>query len=422
MSAARHVHAKSRVPPDLIERRCAHIIDLSAVRAAMGTLWSVMQGSVRSRLESVITKGLTSADYYERLDEERYLIVTPNAPAEEGATITLKIASEFLNALNGSCDLRNVHIETAEQDGAHIVGRLIEATALAELIEKAGITDVTVPPKLRRGASPQLEKPVSGGGPAPRSELRIAHRFEALWDARNQAITTYISLPDSITCAEEPDGQLAPGELTIRERTRLEMSGLMAGVAHLSRFLEGGERFLLCVPISFDMVCSPYGRMEFTATCRGLPGAFRQYLVFLLTDVPLGVTHSRLTDLAVVLKPYGRIIASVPGGCRNFSSYSGHGFSGLALDLAKSASDAERRADIPLVGAAGHDMGWGAAILNLDNPEMLAAVNAADFRFLHGKVVASPLSRPKPMTRLASASIMPPLNETGKSGVAANGT
>ena len=112
--------------------------------------------------------------------------------------------------------------------------------------------------------------------------------------------------------------------------------------------------------------------MEFAGTCRGLPVAYRQYLIFLLTDVPLGVTQSRLTDLAMIMRPFGRIIATVASGCRNFHAYEGNGFCALALDMARTNGDSERtRADIVHVGAIGRGTQFGAMIMNVEDPNSL---------------------------------------------------
>ncbi len=397
---------------DDLKPGCAHIIDLCAVRSAMGPLWNTMQDGVRGRLEHVIGQRLSSTDYYERLDAERYLIVTPSARDGEGAVFAVRVMIDFLTALNGTCAFGDIHIEVAESDSkGGVRGRPVPVTVLIKVVEKAGLSDIMLPPQLR-GAAVQTKKDQPAGQAV--RPLNTVHHFEPLWDARNQAITTYMCVPQSITAAETPDTPVAMSDLNVRERTTIELAGLVKGVGFMSKFVEAGDRFLLCVPISFETLCSPYGRTEFTGICRGLPATYRQYLIFLLTDVPLGVTHSRLSDLAVVLKPFGRIIASVASGCRNFTSYTGHGFSGLALDLAKGGNDIERkRADIVYIGAAGHNTGWGSALINFDDQQLVSAVNAADYRFLHGKLVAQPVSEPRRMTRLLASSVFPDSGDAG---------
>ncbi len=63
--------------------------------------------------------------------------------------------------------------------------------------------------------------------------------------------------------------------------------------------------------------------------------------MFLLTDLPVGVTQSRMTDLAMIMRPFGHVIANVSGSCRNFSAYDGNGFTAFAFDTAKESGGAE---------------------------------------------------------------------------------
>ncbi len=406
------MHTKTRdqndtsVPSEEMPAGCAHIVDLCTVRIAMGALWSTMQDGVRGRLQRIMAQRLDASDHFRRLDHERYLAITPSAGEHESATLMLRVMSEFFLTLNGSCELEEIRIAAAEPDGAGgIKDTPLPAAELARLVERAGLPGIVLPRPLR-GLLPQPDKDAPVEPALRRAPLQVSHHFEPLWDAPNEAVTTYMCAPERIACAEAPDVRLRPDELTVRERSMLEMAGLMKGVGYLSRFVEAGDRFLLCLPFSFETLSSPYGRMEFVRTCRGLPVAYRQYLLFLLADVPLGVTHSRMGELALVLKPYGRIVAAVPGGCRSFAAYNGHGFAGLALDLSKASEDSDRnRADIACIGSAAQGMGCGATVLNLDDAQLLPAVNAADFRFLHGKIVAPPQAEPKRMSRLETGAI-----------------
>lgn len=392
--------------PEGLAPGCAHVADLCTVRIGMGALWASMQDGVRGRLERIMAQRLAAGDHYRRLDDERYLVVTPEAQDGEGAILLLRILSEFFLTLNGSCDLDDIRIALAEPDPERgLKTAPLSSADLARLVEKAGLQGIALPRTLRGLAAP-CDKDAPVEPPPRRAPLSVSHHFEPLWDARNQAVTTYICAPRAIACADAPEARLTPDDLTQRERGMVEMAGLMKGVGSLSKFVEAGDRFLLCMPFSFGTLSSPHGRMEFVRTCRGLPAAYRQYLMFLLADVPLGVTHSRLSELALVLKPYGRIVACVPGGCRNFAAYNGHGFSGLAFDLARADGDSERRrADIAGTGAAASGMGCGATILNLDDPQLLPTVHGAGFRFLHGRIVAPPEAEPKRMSRLETAAI-----------------
>ncbi|MGZ5920354.1 MAG: hypothetical protein ACXWLT_01145 [Rhizomicrobium sp.] len=349
---------------------------------------------------------LSTADCYERLDDTRCMIVTPNARGDEGAIIAVRVACEFLKSLNGSCDLSNVRIELAESlTGEGIQTVPLRLDRVASLVERAQVTDVILPPHLRRGAPPPAEETVR----AAHKEMKINHQFEPVWDARHEAITTYICRPHQVMCDAASPVALQLDELNARERINLEISGLLAGAHELSLKVETGDRFLLCMPLSFDTMCSPYGRSEIVRTCQGLPVLYRQYISFLITGVPPGVSCSRLTDLAMALRPFGRVTATVAAGCRTFNAYEGHGLSALALDLANAGSDTEStRADIVHIAAAARTLKCTTMVLNVDNHEMFNVVHAADCQLIHGLVISPPRAEPRRMSRLACASLQQP--------------
>jgi hypothetical protein len=189
-----------------------------------------------------------------------------------------------------------------------------------------------------------------------------------LWDTRNGAVTAHVCL------AAAPAASPAA-----------ELSGLSEAAARIGQFLADGERFLVCLPLSRDTLAGAPGRARFLEACNAVPEAARQYLVFILGGIPAAVTRDGLVEMAAMLRPFGRTVASLAPGCRDLAPYLNHAVSGLALDFGAGFADSERtRAVIGCVGEASQDLRWGAMALGLDDPRLLAAVQAADFRFLHG--------------------------------------
>jgi hypothetical protein len=358
-------------------------------------------------MATVMASQLSVADCYEKLDDTHYLIVSPSEEVEDGSILPVRVACEFLKSLEGKCDLSNVRIDLVEQ----VVGDKIQSTPirldrLARLVELAQVSDVIFPPHLRRVAPTQTSD--SGAERPSRGALRANYRFEAIWDTQKEAITTYLCVPDGILCANTSlEVSIDLSDLSLRERSNIEVQGILIGAQQLSKKIELGDRFILGIPLSFDTMCSPYGRSEIARVLRGLPGLYRQYLTFFLMDIPLGVSYSRLTELSMALKPFGRLTASVASGCRNFNAYEGHGFNSLALDLSRSVGDPERtRADILYVAAAGQNMKCGATILNVADQDVLKIVYAADCRQIHGAAISAPTKEPRRMTHVPSKTLM----------------
>ncbi|HTT97759.1 MAG TPA: hypothetical protein VMF58_06885 [Rhizomicrobium sp.] len=386
------------------------MIDLSCFRVSAGSIWGSIQDAVRTKFETILRQRLAPTDSFERIDETRYLIVTPQTAGDDGAIFAVRIAHEMAIALNGRCEFTDLRVETVKKSGPSAIAcRPMRSETLAALIDKAQIPEVVLPAHLRGRLRTQTsDTEPNRAGNVRRSQLSVAHQFEPVWNVHREAISTYLCTPKTIVSANSPGIELNISDLDLRERTNVELSCIQTGVKFLSRNLESGDRFLLGLPISFETLCSPYGRMEFAGLCRGLPAVYRQYLVFAIVEVPSGVTHSRLTDIGMVLRPFGRIIATVASGCRNYSAYDGHGFMAIALDLAQCPPDAERRrADIVQVAAAARFARFGTMVMNVEDSQTLSIANAADVQLLHGAAIAPPSDSPRRMTHLPASNVIP---------------
>ena len=390
---------QSVIPAELFERRCVHVIDLAETKAASGPLWSEIGDSVCGRLESIFRLRLDASGTFEKVGETRYVIVTPSAQSEDGLIIAFRIVSELQMTLNGRCEIDQMHIEIAVADGPNsIKSSRVRVEQLVALSKKHTFSESSRADPHRRTAH---SKNFS-------ADFLITHQFEPIWDARHQVVSTYLCTAAEISSSSAGGTVLQLADLAPSERTIVELSCLRTGVGKLSRCLETGDRFLLGIRISFETLCSPAGRMEFSGTCRGLPALYRPYIMFLLVDVPLGVTQSRLADLSTILRPFGHVVASVAPGCRNFSAYDCNRFSALVIDLAQEDGDLSRmRNDILQVGRAGQSSQLGPMILNITDPQTLTLANAADYQFMHGPAVTTPVQSPRRMSWLPTSTIMP---------------
>ncbi|MEJ1969519.1 MAG: hypothetical protein WDN03_12935 [Rhizomicrobium sp.] len=397
------------IPAEHFGNRSVHIIDLSPARAAAGPLWNELSEAVCGKFEAIIHARMTPDCYFEKLDETRYLAVTPHLQGDSGTVFVIRLAREFEAALYGTCALDRVQIEIAEPDGAeNIKGQPIRAEILARLADKAQSEELHSSEGRRRSKRvPAGESATAPPERIRRSAVSVTHRFEPIWDVRHQVISTYLCVPEAIFCEDAPSEMLRMKDLTLRERITVELACLKRGVGQLSKLQKDGERFLLGIPLSFETLCAPVGRTEFVLTCRGLPGTYRQYLMFLLTDVPLGVTQSRLADLAMTLRPFGHIVAGVASGCRNFNAYFGSGISGIFLDASKETNAPTKIGDdITRLGNASRMSYLPAMILNVEDTRTLGLATAADFRLLHGRVVGPPLQAPRGMARLPTDAVL----------------
>lgn len=84
-------------------------------------------------------------------------------------------------------------------------GRALRTETLARLVEDAQIGEIVLPPHLRKCGKPQDGSADSDGARIiRRGPIKVRHRFDPVWDARHEAISTYLCLPDAILCPESP--------------------------------------------------------------------------------------------------------------------------------------------------------------------------------------------------------------------------
>ncbi|HUJ02577.1 MAG TPA: hypothetical protein VLW75_02990 [Rhizomicrobium sp.] len=386
---------RAALSPAVLIAGSVHVIDLAPIRDGAASMWEKIKDGLHARLECILRQRLSPADFFAPMGDTRYIVVTPRANAEESAIICLRVLHELTTNLFGACALDQICIERAfEGDNGTLRSERFSRTAVAHLAAKAHLSDLAG--ETAEEAEPAAVKP------AARTESRdVTYRFEPVWDARHEAITTYMCVPEL-----PPQEDDAP--LSAKERARIELASLKASAEYLERHLEKGERFLMCVKLSFETLGSPYGRMEIAGLCRGLPAICRQYLVFLIADIPQGVAHSRMTDFVMTLGHFGRIVATVASGTRNLAAYQGLGLFGIACDLGAGHFDSERMAsDIAQLSAAGRNMRLVTLAFGVRNRAMLALAHGAGIQAIHGACIGAAREEPRPMTRLHWVEIAP---------------
>jgi hypothetical protein len=398
---------KAAVPPEALARGATYIINLSVLRAETGALWSSLVEGVHLRLETACKRALAPQDYFANVDELRYLVAINAGQPSESAEVVLRIAYELTIAILGSCEPRGLSLERVEGYGnGDLISSPIRPDELARIAQGVDASQRTLPAKSsewsEEGGKRKKRVPHRDG-------ITIHHHFEPIWDCRHEAITTYMCCPERV---EETDGvgtkTLDISDLTQQERTTLDLSCIAHGVRSLSRGVEIGDRFVLALPVGFETLSAPLGRTEFVRLCRGLPAAYRPYLLFMLTGVPLGVAQSRLADLIALIRPFGRLVASVAPGCRNFNAYQGQGLSGVFLDCATLGQQAQRSTtDIVHLAAASRSARISSMVCGITDVSVANQAHAADIHYLHGSAIAEPVAAPRRMSYRSRSIILP---------------
>ena len=396
--------------PALLARGCVNVLSLEGIRSEAGERWPRIRDGVYGRMETLLRQKLGPTDFFTRIDDESYLVTMPAAEPEDVNVVCLRVAYDLYTSFIGQCDLGNIHVSTAigaDEEGLTL--KRLSRDQIISLAEKAGVADL-IPPNLpRNGVSPLLsvlaDRAINSVSPLQRREqhtsLNITHEFVPAWVAPNCAITTYICEPKSIMVAET-GMHITLAQLSPKERVQAELSCLHAGIAQLARSAQKGNRFLLGVNISFEVLGSPNGRMEFLSALHNLSYEYRPYLDYTINEVPPGVAQTRLNNMVNMLRPFGRSVsATVAPASRVYTAYQGIGLRSMGLDLREYASALTFDDDLRNLLHMAKVMKLATFLCNVRKLETLQSPHASSVQILSGPAVALPCEEPRGMWRLS---------------------
>lgn len=399
--------------PALLARGVVNVVGLDGLKDQAGQRWTRIREGVYARIESLLRQRLGPTDFFVRIDETAYLITMPASEPEDVNVVCLRVAYDLYREFLGQCDLGRIQVSSASNgaDNTLILKQLAFEQVIA-LADKAGIQDFNMAPSVGVPlARNQSDRQITGPGvlisqPGMRAALRVEHQFEPVWAVSSQAITTYICQLKAITA---PERQLSLSELSPRERVVAELSCLNAGIAQLSRSIMQGSRFLLGVEVSFDVLGSPQGRMEFLAACHGLSHSYRQYILFIITEVPPGVAQTRLSNLVNTVKPFARgVWATVAPHPRVLGAYQGIGLRGLGFDMREfSLYDPLRLDEVEQLVFFARKNSLSTFLGAVQNTNVLKFAQDTNIQHLSGPVIAVAEDEPPGMRRLTWDKFMP---------------
>ena len=390
---------RSVASPQLLERGCVNAIAFETIKEQAGQRWPRMRDSVISRLEGLLRHALGPTDFFAPLTDAAYIVAMPAADAQEVKIVCLRVAYELHKSLLGRCDLGQVQVSVAKSGGAELLSlNPLPPEEIASLSERAGIREFS--------GTPYLDGLRSESGTDSAIETSLS--YLPVWDTRNEAITTYLCRSRAHRLLEAFAEPVAQQHLDLKDHVEVELEALHAGIAELIRSLKTGQRFLLGIPLSFDMIGTPLGRMELASACRHLLAEHRQYLVFVLTNVPPGVAQTKLADITNALRPFARsVMATVAPGARNYAGYQGIGLQAIGLDLPEGANAVRIEADVARLSIAARTLKVGTFVNGIANPDTLAIARDTNIRWLSGPAILPLAQKPQAMSRFTWDNLTP---------------
>lgn len=397
------IEFRAAASPALLQRGCVNVISLAPIIRKAGACWPRIRDGVCARLENLLRQKLGATDFFARLSEHSYLVTMPAADSEDVNVVCLRVAYDLYTSFLGQCRVGDIIVCDAFDAGKDLLLLMpLPPERIVLLADKAGIREfaptgmekpAVLSPRGGKAASPLLSE---------NATLDLDYQYLPVWSPANAAITTYLCEAKAIKSSAMPQQWLSLNQLSGRERIKLELSCLFDSVSRLAKASQQGDRFLLGVTVSFNVVGSPAGRMEFLSALRALSAEYRQSLDFTLTEVPPGVAQTRLNNLVNTLRPFARSVsATLAPGTRDGDAYQGLGLRAIGLNMDEFQNGRELLPEDGLgLARMAKASKLGTFLYGVRNINELKIVRAAEIQQLSGPAIAAPCEEPRAMRRL----------------------
>jgi len=386
--------------PALLERGCVIVIGLEAIRDEAAARWDKMRQAIYLNLESLLRQKLGATDYYSQLDELSFLVSMPAASSDEAQILCVSVAHDLHKNLLGHCDIAQLRISRATGlEGDTLRCESTEGAALARIVSQAGLK------VSGRTADGDCLLPARRAAPSPASpDASSIHRFTPLWDVQNEAITTY----RCVTVVETSLFETIQPHASFKSELTDLIARLRFATDTLARHLASGRKYLLSLPISYDLLGSPVARMEVASLCRNLSSAMRPYLQFEIGEMPYGVPQSRLSELVGSLRPFCRgVTAYLPARIPSYAAYQGAGLSAIGLSLcAGIVANTDMSSEVFKLATAAQRLHLKSFVLDVPNCDMLLSAHRLKVNAMSGHMIGKAAPMPEPVRRLPLTEIV----------------
>jgi DNA-binding response OmpR family regulator len=233
------------------------------------------------------------------------------------------------------------------------------------------------------------ESKVSGIRPA-KSVAPSVISYRPVWDVKREVLSTYFSRRSAVFDA-------GPDELS-----RLDLEALRAGIKMLAALYQRNLRMRLSFSINFEAIVSAPHFRAYTELCRTIPEDLRKLVAFELVDLPMGVQHRRLGELAVVLRHYcGLLLATVDWWRADLSQFANTGIGLVNAVISPGSSEKGSMTDMDSFAYATGKAGLLSAVEGVGTSSLALAAKAAGVDFISGDRIGPCLEIPHSMVRMS---------------------
>jgi len=290
-----------------------HVISVCAIRTAFGVRWEQRREMVWDFVDALIAKRIGEQDFSARLDDETFLIVTPELTALKARIITVGILHDVLRHFLGESSLEEMVVKVAASfaDDQLNCRALTNGELLAAMSDTSGQDAVSPSIIILSHQIPSQSADdvqlVSFDG----RQLRFSSSVDPIIDLRHWAVAGHRIEPKLMyEDTREPLSSAERRRLLPRDVHDMDLSTLSRG---LSRLKAGGGKTSkpsLILSISFLTLSNSNSRGALLARAAPARDLMLSSVIWEITDFDEGVPASRVKETASLLLRFGRSVFS----------------------------------------------------------------------------------------------------------------
>jgi hypothetical protein len=400
---------------DLIASGKLQLIGLEKIKTHIGARWDKLSAKVYETTEEVITRYIGKGDVFIRYKGDSYVIIFAHASRQEAkvkAGLIIEEIKRRLFALEGN-DLKEIEIRG-------VVGEIkagpfndkgfpdVLDTAFAE--DKTDIvfvdsshtsrewqgTESKKKDAPKRAAAVDLNKEME----ETVAEAYFVYSYVPLWDVQRGALTTYLCAPQLGATDEkgfDAYQDFYKKKSTI-DRVQMDLRTLDVVIGELISMEKDNRKLFVICPVHHETLSHLENFQMYKELCQQIPAEQRKFLIFMIIDMPDGLTIKEPYRFVAPLKNFcAQVFAKNPLGINvNFKLLKESGVDGVGVWASHKSHSEEQTLELLNAFCAGAKTSKinKTFVLDISSLSLTTSAVCAGFDYLGGTGIHEDVDKP----------------------------
>lgn len=396
---------------ELVASGRIQVLGLDAVKARMGRRWPGLRDVIYETCEYVIRKNVDPGDVFFRYQEKDFIILFENISGDESEAKMTMIASQIREFLFDDYGIEDVDVHKDvsmlscdDIRKGSFFGKTISNSFESRMTRKRRAS-VPIPPISNKNEIDldfvnRVDVAVAIPNEAPdlpiiKKEVPVhAVRYMPVWDAFKGRLIAFMCVLD-----RDDGAQVVAAHQnyymgrSASDVAALDRDILLSVIQWFENHAGGPHHFGIICPVHFSTVSGIENAEKYRVLCQRINADMRNYVLFMVMDVPVHMPSSGLSQIVSPLKVYGRVLCgNIPlsGLGADLSALRISGFDNIGI-VAGVAGRGNTETDLlnirSLVSRSKRYLINHTFVLDADAPETVAEAIKAGVRYIAGNAV-----------------------------------